>query len=137
MPRGRPFFGICVGMQLMAERGREFETVQGLGWLGGEVVAIEPSDPTLKIPHMGWNNLDLHGSPHPVFADVAAGTHVYFVHSYEFRPAQRRDLVATADYGGPVVAAVGRDNLIGTQFHPEKSQAAGLRLIANFLTWRP
>jgi imidazole glycerol-phosphate synthase subunit HisH len=136
--RGRPFFGICVGMQLMAERGREFETVAGLGWLPGEVVAIAPADPKLKIPHMGWNELELRGpAPHPVFADVPSGTHVYFVHSFEFRPARQGDLVATADYGGPVVAAVGRDNLIGTQFHPEKSQMAGLRLIANFLRWRP
>ena len=134
--RGRPFFGICVGMQLLAERGREFETVEGLGWIPGEVVAIEPHDATLKIPHMGWNELELH-APHPVFDGVPAGTHVYFVHSFEFRPAGRGDLVATADYGGPVVAAVGRDNLVGTQFHPEKSQAAGLRLIANFLKWRP
>ena len=134
--RGRPFFGICVGMQLMAERGREFETVEGLGWMPGEVVAIEPADPALKIPHMGWNELELR-APHPVFAGIAQGTHVYFVHSFEFRPMERGDLVATADYGGPVVAAVGRDNLIGTQFHPEKSQMAGLRLIANFLAWRP
>jgi imidazole glycerol-phosphate synthase subunit HisH len=136
MARGRPFFGICVGMQLLAERGREFEIVPGLGWILGEVVAIEPADPSLKIPHMGWNELQLHGA-HPVFAGVPAGTHVYFVHSFELRPARPGDLVASADYGGPVVAAVGRDNLVGTQFHPEKSQAAGLRLIANFLTWRP
>ena len=134
--RGRPFFGICVGMQLMAERGREFETVEGLGWMPGEVVAIEPDNPGLKIPHMGWNELELH-SPHPVFDGVSGGTHVYFVHSFEFRPGERGDLVATAEYGGQVVAAVGRDNLVGTQFHPEKSQAAGLRLIANFLKWRP
>ena len=136
MARGRPFFGICVGMQLLAERGREFQTVEGLGWMPGEVVAIEPNDPCLKIPHMGWNELDLH-SPHPVFDGVPAGTHVYFVHSFEFRPTERADLIATAEYGGPVVAAVGRDNLVGTQFHPEKSQSAGLRLIANFLKWRP
>jgi imidazole glycerol-phosphate synthase subunit HisH len=134
--RGRPFFGICVGMQLMAARGREFETVAGLGWIDGEVIAINPSDSALKIPHMGWNELQLH-TPHPVFAGVPSGTHVYFVHSYEFRPADGGDLVATADYGGPVVAAVGRANLIGTQFHPEKSQMAGLKLIENFLRWRP
>jgi glutamine amidotransferase len=134
--RGRPFFGICVGMQLMAERGREFETVRGLGWIGGDVVAIEPSDPALKIPHMGWNELAIR-APHPVFAGVPSGTHFYFVHSFEFRPAEPDDLLATADYGGTVVAAVGRDNLFGTQFHPEKSQMAGLRLIANFLRWRP
>lgn len=136
MARGRPFFGICVGMQLLAERGREFQTVEGLGWMPGEVVAIEPDDSRLKIPHMGWNELDLHAQ-HPVFDGVPAGTHVYFVHSFEFRPSERGDLIATSDYGGPVVAAVGRDNLVGTQFHPEKSQAAGLRLIANFLKWRP
>ena len=136
--RGRPFFGICVGMQLMAEYGREFETVAGLGWIAGEVVAIKPADAALKIPHMGWNELRLRApTPHPVFAGVPNGTHVYFVHSYELRPARPDDLVATTDYGGPVVAAVGRDNLIGTQFHPEKSQMAGLRLIENFLKWRP
>jgi imidazole glycerol-phosphate synthase subunit HisH len=134
--RGRPFFGICVGMQLMAERGREFETVPGLGWIGGDVVAIEPSDPGLKIPHMGWNELAIR-VPHPVFAGVPSGTHFYFVHSFEFRPDEPGDLLAAADYGGPVVASVGRDNLFGTQFHPEKSQMAGLRLIANFLRWRP
>jgi glutamine amidotransferase len=134
--RGRPFLGICVGMQLMAERGREFETVAGLGWIGGEVVAIEPDDPGLKIPHMGWNELRPERA-HPVLAGLSAGTHTYYVHSFELRPADRADLLATADYGGPLTAAVGRDNMVGTQFHPEKSQAAGLRLIANFLRWRP
>ena len=138
--RGRPFLGICVGMQLMAERGREFETVEGLGWIRGEVVPIEPNDPPgqppLKIPHMGWNEL-YPRSNHPVLAGLPAGTHVYFVHSFELRPSDPVDLLAETDYGGPVVAAVGRDNLIGTQFHPDKSQAAGLRLIANFLRWRP
>jgi len=136
MARGRPFLGICVGMQLMAERGREFETVEGLGWIPGEVVGIQPADPTLKIPHMGWNELMPH-APHPVLEGLRAGTHVYFVHSFELRTADADDLLATSDYGGPVAAAVGRDNLVGTQFHPEKSQAAGLRLIANFLRWRP
>jgi imidazole glycerol-phosphate synthase subunit HisH len=134
--RGRPFFGICIGMQLMAERGREFETVDGLGWIGGEVVAIEPADPALKIPHMGWNELRLE-QEHPVFAGTQAGSHVYFVHSYHFAVADRNDLVATADYAQAVTAAVARDNMVGTQFHPEKSQAAGLRLIENFLRWRP
>ena len=134
--RGRPFLGICVGMQLLAERGREFETVAGLGWLDGEVVAIEPADPSLKIPHMGWNEL-LPCSDHPVLRGLPAGSHVYFVHSYQFRPAKRSDLLAETEYGGRLAAAVGRDNLIGTQFHPEKSQMAGLRLIANFLRWRP
>jgi imidazole glycerol-phosphate synthase subunit HisH len=134
--RGRPFLGICVGMQLMAERGREFETVEGLGWVSGEVVAIELADPRLKIPHMGWNELMPHAA-HPVLAGLPAGTHAYFVHSYHFRPADSADLIADTDYGGRLAAVVGHDNLIGTQFHPEKSQGAGLRLIANFLGWRP
>jgi glutamine amidotransferase len=134
--RGRPFLGICVGMQLMAERGREFETVAGLGWIDGEVVAIEPADPTLRIPHMGWNELQPRAA-HPVFDGLPAGTHTYYVHSYELRPSVDAQLLATVDYGGALTAAVGRDNIVGTQFHPEKSQAAGLRLIANFLGWRP
>ena len=134
--RGRPLFGICVGMQLMADRGREFEIVDGLGWVGGEVVAIEPADPSFKIPHMGWNELVIERS-HPVFDGIAEGTHTYFVHSFHFAVADRRDLLATADYAQPLTAAIGRDNMVGTQFHPEKSQAAGLRLIANFLRWRP
>jgi glutamine amidotransferase len=134
--RGRPFLGICVGMQLMAERGREFETVKGLGWLPGEVVPIDSADPSLKIPHMGWNEL-IPRSTHPVMAGLPTGTHAYFVHSYHFRPAEPADCLAETDYGGRLAAAVGRDNLIGTQFHPEKSQMAGLRLIANFLEWRP
>jgi imidazole glycerol-phosphate synthase subunit HisH len=134
--RGRPFLGICVGMQLMAERGREFETVDGFGWIGGEVVAIEPDDPSLKIPHMGWNELTPR-SDHPVLAGLPSGTHAYFVHSFELRPADPANILAETDYGGPIVAAVGRDNLIGTQFHPDKSQMAGLRFIANFLRWRP
>lgn len=136
MARGRPFFGICVGMQLMAERGREFETVEGLGWIPGDVVAIEPSGPEMKIPHMGWNELVPRGS-HPLLAGIPAGTHAYFVHSYHLRPNATRDVLAETEYGGPLAAAVGRDNLFGTQFHPEKSQMAGLRLIANFLQWRP
>jgi glutamine amidotransferase len=134
--RARPFLGICVGMQLMADCGREFETVEGLGWVAGEVVAIERSDPSLKIPHMGWNEL-LPRAAHPVLAGLPAGTHAYFVHGYHFRPAALADLLAEVDYGGPLAAAVGRDNLIGTQFHPEKSQMAGLLLISNFLAWRP
>ena len=134
--RGRPFFGICVGMQLMADRGREFEAVEGLGWVGGEIVAIEPADPSFKIPHMGWNELRLERS-HPVFDGVPEGSHTYFVHSFHFAVADRTDLIATADYAQAVTAAVGRDNMVGTQFHPEKSQAAGLRLISNFLRWRP
>jgi imidazole glycerol-phosphate synthase subunit HisH len=134
--KGRPFFGICVGMQLMAERGREFTVTEGLGWLAGEVVAITPDDPDLKVPHMGWNELELRGA-HPVLAGLAEGTHVYFVHSYAVAGAAPGDVLATVSYGGPLTAIVGRDNLIGTQFHPEKSQAAGLAMIANFLRWRP
>jgi glutamine amidotransferase len=134
--RGRPFLGICVGMQLMAERGREFETVAGLGWIPGEVVAITPKDPALKVPHMGWNELRLE-APHPLLAGLASGDHVYFVHSYRFACAERRHVLANVEYGGEITAVIGRDNLVGTQFHPEKSQALGLRLIANFLRWRP
>ena len=134
--RARPFLGICVGMQLMAERGREFETVDGLGWIPGEVVAIAPGDGALKIPHMGWNELELR-APHPLLDGIPPGAHAYFVHSYRFACAERRDVVATVAYGGEIAAVTGRDNLAGTQFHPEKSQATGLRLIANFLRWRP
>jgi imidazole glycerol-phosphate synthase subunit HisH len=134
--RGRPFFGICVGMQLMAERGREFTVTEGLGWLAGEVVAITPDDPDLKVPHMGWNELELRGA-HPVLAGLGDETHAYFVHSYAVAGAAPGDVLATVSYGGPLTAIVGRDNLIGTQFHPEKSQAAGLAMIANFLRWRP
>jgi imidazole glycerol-phosphate synthase subunit HisH len=134
--RARPFLGICVGMQLMAERGREFETVDGLGWIGGEVVAIEPADSALKIPHMGWNEIEPRAA-HPLLDGLGAGAHAYFVHSYHFRLANARDLLAVTDYGGPLAAVVGCDNLVGTQFHPEKSQHAGLRLIGNFLRWSP
>jgi glutamine amidotransferase len=136
---GRPFLGICVGMQLMAERGREYEVTQGLGWISGEVDRIAPHDPALKIPHMGWNTLDAR-APHPLLDGIAVGPqglHAYFVHSYHFKPAQRSDLVAEADYGGPITAIVGRDTMVGTQFHPEKSQKLGLKLIANFLKWSP
>jgi imidazole glycerol-phosphate synthase subunit HisH len=136
MIRARPFLGICVGMQLLADAGREFETVEGLGWVGGDVAPIEPADPALKIPHMGWNEIEPR-SAHPIVAGLGAGVHVYFVHSYHFRLADAADLVASTDYGGPMAAVVGRDNLAGTQFHPEKSQEAGLRLIRNFLRWRP
>lgn len=137
--RGRPFFGICVGMQLMAERGREYQVTPGLGWIAGEVDRITPSDPSLKIPHMGWNTLNMLKA-HPLLADIPLGPdglHAYFVHSYELKVAQRSDLVAQADYGGPLTAIVGRDNMVGTQFHPEKSQRLGLALIANFLKWTP
>jgi glutamine amidotransferase len=137
--RGRPFFGICVGMQLMADCGREYQMTPGLGWIAGEVDRIAPSDPNLKIPHMGWNTLNML-QPHPLLKDIPLGPdglHAYFVHSYELKPTQRSDLVAQADYGGPLTAIVGRDNMVGTQFHPEKSQRLGLALIANFLTWTP
>ena len=134
--RARPFLGICVGMQLMADRGREFETIAGLGWIAGEVVPIAPRDPTLKIPHMGWNEIEPR-APHPLLAGLGAGAHAYFVHSYHFRLAEPADLVAVTDYGGPLTAMIGHGNLAGTQFHPEKSQEAGLRLIGNFLRWRP
>ena len=123
-------------MQLMAERGREFETTEGLCWIGGVVVPIEPREPALKIPHMGWNQIEPRAA-HPLLAGLSAGAHAYFVHSYHFRPAVPVDLVAVTDYGGPLTAMIGRDNLVGTQFHPEKSQEAGLRLIGNFLRWRP
>jgi glutamine amidotransferase len=139
LQRGRPFFGICVGMQLMAERGREYQVTPGLGWIAGEVDRIAPNDPALKIPHMGWNTLNMLKT-HPLLADIPLGPdglHAYFVHSYELKPAQRSDLVAQADYGGPLTAIVGRDNMVGTQFHPEKSQRLGLALIANFLKWTP
>ena len=137
--KGRPFLGICVGMQLMAERGREYEVVDGLGWIPGEVDRITPSDPELKIPHMGWNTLDTR-RPHPLLDGIPTGPdglHAYFVHSYELKPANQNDLIAQSDYGGPLTAIVGRDTMVGTQFHPEKSQKLGLRLIANFLKWAP
>ncbi|HVV60191.1 MAG TPA: imidazole glycerol phosphate synthase subunit HisH [Pseudolabrys sp.] len=137
--KGRPFFGICVGMQLMAERGREYKVTPGLGWIAGEVDKIAPADASLKIPHMGWNTLDVK-KPHALLDGIATGAnglHAYFVHSYELKPAQKNDLVAQSDYGGPLTAIVGRDNMVGTQFHPEKSQRLGLALIANFLKWQP
>jgi len=137
--KGRPFFGICVGMQLLAERGREYEVTEGLGWIAGEVDRIVPNDPNLKVPHMGWNTLNV-ARTHPLLDGLALGPqgrHAYFVHSYQLKPAQHADLVAQADYGGAVTAIVGRDNIVGTQFHPEKSQRFGLALIANFLKWKP
>jgi imidazole glycerol-phosphate synthase subunit HisH len=137
--KGRPFFGICVGMQLLAERGREYEVTEGLGWIAGEVDRITPNDPNLKIPHMGWNTLNI-ARPHRLIDGLALGPqgrHAYFVHSYQLNPARRDDLIAAADYGGAVTAIVGRDNIVGTQFHPEKSQKFGLALIANFLKWKP
>jgi glutamine amidotransferase len=137
--KGRPFFGICVGMQLLAERGREYEVTEGLGWIEGEVDRITPDDQNLKIPHMGWNTLTL-ARPHPLVEGLELGPqgrHAYFVHSYQLRPSRPANLVAQADYGGAVTAIVGRDNIVGTQFHPEKSQKLGLALIANFLRWKP
>jgi glutamine amidotransferase len=136
---GVPFLGICVGMQLMASEGREKAVTPGLDWIKGAVERLSPSDPALKIPHMGWNTLRFH-KPHALLQgieDGPDGLHAYFVHSYHLATADRDALVATADYGGEVTAMVGRDNLFGTQFHPEKSQALGLRLIGNFLEWRP
>lgn len=157
---GRPFLGICVGMQLMASTGREHGDHPGLGWVPGDVVPMEPDDPALeiprtgrngqeslgpdhplvadlKLPQIGWNGLEILQPEHPVLAGLGPDTHVYFVHSYHLRPQDPRHLLARVDYGGPVTAIVGRDNLVGTQFHPEKSQAAGLTLIGNFLRWRP
>jgi glutamine amidotransferase len=135
--RGVPFLGICVGMQMLADRGREYEDVAGFGWIAGEVVRIAPNDPALKVPHMGWNDLVIDRPDHPVLAGLQTGDHAYFVHSYQMAVADPADLMAHAEYGGPVTAIVGRDTVVGTQFHPEKSQRAGLRLIANFLAWRP
>ncbi|PKU23494.1 imidazole glycerol phosphate synthase subunit HisH [Telmatospirillum siberiense] len=135
--RGRPFLGICVGMQLMAEWGLEHGKHAGLGWIGGQVVAVEPSDAALKVPHMGWNELQIPPAPHALLAGLAPGSHAYFVHSYHFDAAKPAEVLATVDYGGPLTAVIGRDNLVGTQFHPEKSQATGLAVITNFLTWRP
>ncbi|KAB2851545.1 MAG: imidazole glycerol phosphate synthase subunit HisH [Hyphomicrobiaceae bacterium] len=136
---GRPFLGICVGMQLMAERGLEHKVSTGLGWIKGEVRIIEPRDPALKVPHMGWNTLDVVNG-HVLLDGIETGPegwHAYFVHSFHLAAGNRSDLLATTDYGGPVTAMVGRDNIAGTQFHPEKSQKLGLKLIANFLAWRP
>jgi glutamine amidotransferase len=137
--RGRPFLGICVGMQLMAERGREYQVTEGLGWVAGEVDKIAPSDPSLKIPHMGWNTLNPCKS-HPLFDGIPLGPdglHAYFVHSYALKPTHASDLLAETEYGGPLTAMVARDTMAGTQFHPEKSQKLGLALIANFLNWKP
>lgn len=134
--KGAPFLGICVGMQMLASWGREYEDTAGFGWIPGEVVRITPSDPHLKVPHMGWNDLIV-DHPHPVLEGIATGDHAYFVHSYHFRVDDPRQRLAHVDYAGEVTAIVGRDNILGTQFHPEKSQKAGLRLIGNFLRWKP
>jgi glutamine amidotransferase len=134
--RGKPFLGICVGMQLMATRGVEYGIHAGLDWIAGDVVRIEPGKDHLKIPHMGWNELtDL--KPHALLEGIAPRAHAYFVHSYQLAASKPETVLALTDYGGPITAIVGRDNLAGTQFHPEKSQATGLRLIANFLRWKP
>jgi glutamine amidotransferase len=137
--KGRPFLGICVGMQLLSERGLEFVETPGLGWIKGEVRAIEPADPALKIPHMGWNTLNV-VNPHPLLDGIETGTggsHAYFVHSFHLAAKERRVVVAETDYGGPITALVADGNIAGTQFHPEKSQKLGLKLIANFLSWKP
>jgi glutamine amidotransferase len=137
--KGRPFLGICVGMQLMSERGLEKTVTEGLGWIAGDVKEITPADPALKIPQIGWNTIELQ-RPHPLFSGIETGPkglHAYFVHSYHLEAKNPAEIVATADYGGAVTAAVARDNVAGTQFHPEKSQALGLALITNFLKWRP
>ncbi|CUH76470.1 imidazole glycerol phosphate synthase subunit HisH [Tropicibacter naphthalenivorans] len=134
--KGRPFMGICVGMQLMARKGHEYETVEGLGWIDGEVREIKPADASLKIPHMGWNDLVI-DTAHPVLDGVATGEHAYFVHSYQMEMGDAAQRIAHVDYGGDVTAIVARDNMIGLQFHPEKSADAGLRMIGNFLKWRP
>jgi len=134
---GKPFLGICVGMQLLASRGLEHGVHEGLGWLAGDVTRLAPSDATLKIPHMGWNELTVEQPQHPLFAGLSNGDHAYFVHSYHFVPADPGVVGLTTEYGGRLVAAVVRENIAGTQFHPEKSQEAGLRLIANFLHWQP
>lgn len=134
---GRPLLGICVGMQLMASWGREHGDHAGLDWIAGEVVALKPADAALKVPHMGWNELDFTPGVHPLLAGLTPGQHAYFVHSYRFAATRADQVLATVEYGGPLTAAIGRDNLVGTQFHPEKSQATGLAVITNFLRWRP
>ncbi|MCL6708916.1 imidazole glycerol phosphate synthase subunit HisH [Pseudomonas sp. R2.Fl] len=137
--KARPFLGICVGMQLMSSRGLEKTVTEGFGWIRGDVVLMEPRDPGLKIPQIGWNTIDLR-RPHPLFDGIPTGEtglHAYFVHSYHLAAERAEDVIATTNYGGPMTAVVGRDTMVGTQFHPEKSQKLGLRLIANFLSWKP
>jgi glutamine amidotransferase len=137
--KARPFLGICVGMQLMSSRGLEKTITEGLGWIKGDVVEMTPGDPNLKVPQIGWNTLDLL-HPHPLFDGIPTGTdglHAYFVHSYHLAAEKSGDVIATTNYGGPMTAFVGRDNMAGSQFHPEKSQRLGLALIANFLRWKP
>ncbi|RID90516.1 imidazole glycerol phosphate synthase subunit HisH [Gemmobacter lutimaris] len=134
--KGRPFMGICVGMQMMATWGREYEDTPGFDWIGGEVTRITPADPHLKVPHMGWNDLVI-DHPHPVLDGIATGDHAYFVHSYAFRVANPAERLAHVDYAGDITAIIGAGTMVGTQFHPEKSQAVGLRIIGNFLRWAP
>ena len=134
--RGAPFFGICVGMQLLATRGLEFGETAGLGWIAGDVRRLEPSDPKCKVPHMGWNALEMRAGA-GVFARLPQGAHMYFTHSFAFFPDDEADVAAWTDHGGRFPVAVARGNLAGTQFHPEKSQAQGLKLLADFLEWRP
>ena len=134
--KARPFLGICVGMQMLASRGHEYETVPGFDWIGGDIEHIVPADGAMKVPHMGWNDLVI-DAPHPVLDGIKTGDHAYFVHSYQFRVADPVHRLAHCDYGGDITAIVGTGNIVGTQFHPEKSQRAGLRLISNFLSWTP
>jgi glutamine amidotransferase len=134
---GKPFLGICVGMQLMASAGVEFGTHKGLDWIKGKVVVLNPADRGLRIPQMGWNDLQLKGASHPALAATKTGDHAYFVHSYHFVAERPADVLATVEYGGPVTAIIGRDNLLGVQFHPEKSQQVGLNLLTSFLNWTP
>ena len=134
--KARPFLGICVGMQMMATTGHEYEATPGFGWIGGDIRKIVPTDPALKVPHMGWNDLII-DHPHPVLAGIETGAHAYFVHSYAMDVTSPAERLAHVDYAGEVTAIIGRDTMIGTQFHPEKSQDAGLRMIGNFLTWTP
>ena len=136
LKKGAPFLGICVGMQLLATVGVEFGRHAGLGWIAGEVVKITPADAALKIPHMGWNELQFE-QEHVLLEGIAPGAHAYFVHSYQFKTVLPEDLIATTDYGGPLTAIIGNENIAGTQFHPEKSQETGLKLLENFLKWRP
>jgi len=135
--QGKPFLGICVGMQLMASVGVEFGETRGLDWIKGRVVVLDPADRSLRIPQMGWNDLKLKTPDHPVLKATSAGDHAYFVHSFHFVAERRAEVMAEVEYGGPVAAMIGRDNLVGVQFHPEKSQQVGLRLLGSFLAWRP
>ncbi|MGH1356827.1 MAG: imidazole glycerol phosphate synthase subunit HisH [Thalassovita sp.] len=134
--QGKPFLGICIGMQMLASRGLEYTETPGFDWIGGDVDKIAPSDASLKVPHMGWNDLVI-DTPHPVFDGIETGNHAYFVHSYHFKVTDPAHLLAHVDYAGKITAIVGRDNLVGMQFHPEKSQQTGLHMIANFLSWAP